>query len=148
VLTLGLGMAISVAPLTTAVMNSVAARHAGIASGINNAVSRTAGLLAVAVLGLVILHGFNAALNRKLAALPLPAAAQSQLEQERIKLGGAEPPAALDPAQRKEIARAIRESFVYGFRIVVFTCSGLALASAASSWLLLSGRAASANQVG
>src|SRR5262249_52246141 len=91
VVVLGLGMAISVAPLTTTVMNSVSESRAGIASGINNAVSRTAGLLAVAVLGIAMFQSFNSCLDQTQATVSPDV--QRALSGERIKLAAMEIPA-------------------------------------------------------
>ena len=98
VVVLGLGMTICVAPLTTTVMNSVETRLAGAASGINNAVSRIAALLAIALFGVVMNHVFNAHLQQHLDALALPADVLQAITTERAKLGAMEIPQALDPA--------------------------------------------------
>jgi EmrB/QacA subfamily drug resistance transporter len=127
---LGLGMAVSVAPLTTTVMNAVPEAEAGVASGVNNAVSRMASLLAVAVFGLILYAGFNHALDRRLDALQLAPAVRQQVDAARPQLAAATNP---DP----RIERAIAESFIAGFRIVLWLAAALAAASALSAWLIL-----------
>ncbi len=92
VVVLGLGMAICVAPLTTAVMNAASVRYVGTASGVNNAVSRIASLLAIALLGIVMLNQFNQSLNQRLAPLQLAADAQQFLNGQRVNLAAAVPP--------------------------------------------------------
>jgi len=118
-------MAVSVAPLTTTVMNSVKADHAGIASGVNNAVSRTAGLLAVAVFGLIMFQAFNSHLDQRLNAIPMPAEARQAVNTERLKLAAAEIPTTLPDETRLAIRTAILESFVFGFRRVMLVGAAL-----------------------
>jgi MFS family permease len=138
---LGLGMAVSVAPLTTTVMNAVDENRAGIASGINNAVSRTAGLLAVAVLGIVMLHSFNSQLDRNLPALAVAPEVKAVLDNQRSKLAGVELPKNLDPSTQSLLKQAVDESFVTGFRRVMAVAAGLALLSALSALFLIEGKA-------
>jgi len=133
----GLGMAISVAPLTTTVMGSVGEEQAGVASGINNAVSRTAGLLAIAVFGVVMLHAFSQALTRRLDEIQLDDQLKHSVYEQRVKLAGLELPSSVDPATQDTVKRAVADSFVFGFRIVILTSAALALASGGSAWLLI-----------
>jgi MFS family permease len=146
VVVLGLGMAISVAPLTTTVMNSVPENRAGIASGINNAVSRTAGLLAIAVLGLVMFQAFDACLDRGLDAQFRAPAIRAALKDERIKLAAAEIPSGIDEITRIQLKQLINECFVRGFRWVMACGAALALVSSLTSLLLLESRKRTAKQ--
>jgi len=146
VVVLGLGMAVSVAPLTTTVMNAVPQNRAGVASGINNAVSRTAGLLAVAVLGIVMLHSFNAQLDRHLETLAVSPEVKQALDEQRTKLAAAEVPASVEASQRQSLKQAISESFLSGFRNVMLVSTSLALLSALSAWVLIKGKGVSSVQ--
>lgn len=136
---LGVGMAVSVAPLTTTVMSSVARDRVGVASGINNAVSRAAGLLAIAVLGIVILHIFDRSLDSRLARLDLSASIQQSLNAQRGRLAGVELPESIPARTRELLMDAINRSFIDGFRGVMLAGAALALGSAVTALLLIRG---------
>ncbi len=140
IVVLGLGMAISVAPLTTTVMNSVPENRVGIASGINNAISRTGGLLAIAVLGLVMLHAYNRALDQRLARAVLSKDEQRVVEESRTKLAGARLTTEIDPAARARLRNIIDDSFVSAFRSVMLIGAALACISSVSALLLIAGK--------
>jgi len=127
---LGLGMAISVAPLTTTVMNSVSQSHAGTASGVNNAVSRIAALLAVAAFGALLTDVFQSALERNLNHLGVLPAEITRVVAQRSRLAAAETDDVL-------ARQAIDEAFVSGYRIVLWVASGLAVASSLSALLVI-----------
>jgi predicted MFS family arabinose efflux permease len=137
---LGVGMGLTVAPLTTAVMGAVESRHAGVASGINNAVARAAGLLAIAALGVLLTKWFDATLDTRLAGMTLPSADASVVAIERSKLAGADLSSVTDPALREALRAALLDAYVAAFRGVMLVCAGLATAGAVVAGLLVEGK--------
>ncbi|MFM0100026.1 MFS transporter [Paraburkholderia nemoris] len=128
---LGLGMTITVAPLTTTVMTSVSAARTGVASGINNAVARVASLLAIAVLGIVFVWSHDAALDARLDASNVPQAVResARLTQDTMSTSSAAP-GATDAATRAEVARAQAEALGAALRAVALVSAMCALAGA------------------
>lgn len=143
VLVMSLGMSVTVAPLTTTVMNAVEQRSAGAASGINNAVSRTAGLMAIAVMGLVMVNVFKNSLAQQLASLPISAGVRQAIEAQSGNLAGITLPHGVSSSTRTLLQHAIDQSFVSGFRVVVLICAGLALTSSVVAGLLVESKAKS-----
>lgn len=131
VVVLGLGMAVTVAPLTTTVMTSVPSDHAGVASGVNNAVARIAGLLAIAVFGVVLTGRFDETVRPRLQESSISPAAREQIEKELPKMAGAAlDSVAVDPHTRAVVVREINEAFLSGFRIVMIEAAVLAVIAA------------------
>jgi EmrB/QacA subfamily drug resistance transporter len=137
IIVLGFGMAVTIAPLTTVVMNSVSQDQAGSASGINNAVARVAGVLAIAVLGIVMVSALSSRLNRSLTHFALPPNVVREIQANESKLAGMQVPASLDPSAKNAVEKSIAEAFVFGFRTVMLICAGLSLISAAVGWLVI-----------
>jgi EmrB/QacA subfamily drug resistance transporter len=134
---LGLGMAITVAPLTTAVMTAAGPERAGLASGINNAVSRTASLLAIAVFGIVVFERFSHSVARRLEALGVPPEVRRVIEEQRGRLAAVRIPFSLPPPLRHAIQDAIASGFVDAFRLGMLLAAALAVASAVVAWWLI-----------
>jgi EmrB/QacA subfamily drug resistance transporter len=133
----GFGMALVITPLTTVALASVEGEHSGLASGVNNAVARVAGLLAVALLGVFVYGAFSANLDARLNDMDLPGKVHSEMEAAKADLGAAKAPKGVEPGTAVQIERAVEESFVAGFRVVMLVSAGLALASALVAALLV-----------
>ena len=136
-LVLGLGMAVTVAPLTTVVMSSVDQQHVGAASGINNAVARVAGVLAIAVFGIVMVKAFGSYLDQSLGNLSLAQHVILDIRSKKIELAALELPPGIDANAIGAIRRAISSAFISGFRLVLFFCAGLSIGSAVVAWRLI-----------
>lgn len=137
---LGLGMAITVPPLTTAVLSAAPEHQAGVASGINNAVARTAGLLAVALFGVLVTTAFDQSLDGSMDRISaLSPALRAAVEDQSADLAAAQAPPEADAEMTAAINSAIDASFVRGFRLAMIAGAALALLSAVVAWKMIAG---------
>jgi len=136
---LGFGMAISVAPLTTTVMNAVETRQAGVASGVNNAVARTAGVLAIAVFGVLVFGRFRAGLADRVVEIGTTPAIETFVQDAGTHIAAAGVPADLPASTATALREAVDDAFTTAFRLAMLAAAILAVLAAASAGLLIEG---------
>jgi EmrB/QacA subfamily drug resistance transporter len=125
----GSGMVTVFIPLTAVALGSLPSRYSGIASGFNNAVTRVAMMMAVAIFGALMTDGFRAGLAERTAALPLSDGVRADLLARARELGATLPPAGLAADVTAAVRQAIQWAFVDAFRLNMFVALGLALLS-------------------
>jgi len=109
----------------------------GTASGINNAVSRVAGVLAVAGLGAAMVIAFGNHLSHRLDNIAMPSEVRAELQSNEIKMAALTPPGSVGAQTRAAVREAVISSFVGSFRLMMGICSGLALISAVVAWSMV-----------
>jgi EmrB/QacA subfamily drug resistance transporter len=117
VVVFGLGMSATVAPLTATVLGAVDEHRSGVASGVNNAVSRIAGLLAIALLGAVIAGGFSSSVDDGLAGQPLSPAARAAVDEAKDRSLSTEPADRLAEPERTRVKEALEDASTSAFRL-------------------------------
>jgi EmrB/QacA subfamily drug resistance transporter len=125
ILVFGLGLAATVAPLTATVLDSVEERRVGIASGVNNGVSRVAGLLAIAILGAVISAHFGTVLDQNLGPRPLGAAAAKTVSDAKAQPLAVPGTKKLPPAEATRIRSAAADASTSAFHLGALIAAAL-----------------------
>jgi hypothetical protein len=113
-------------------MTAAGRTHAGVASGVNNAVARIGGLVAIAVLAVILSRSFESRVTPRLASLSLSPAARAEVQRELPKMAGMKLDSltSVAPAEREQIRGAVDSSFVGAYRVVMLLVGSLALAAA------------------
>lgn len=133
----GIGMGFTVAPLTAAVMGSVPKDASGTASGVNNAVTRLAGVLAVAVIGAVGIAAFAGAIVDLGTQAGLSAVQVQQLAARAPDLGAAQVPAEFSEQAAESARLVLRDGFIGVYQLSAWICAALCFASAVMSWFFI-----------
>jgi hypothetical protein len=117
-------------------MTAVESEHAGVASGINNAVARVAGLVGIAMFGLILVRGFDSRIAPALDQLQLPPGARAAIDRELPKLAGADVARVIEPNRGRTVRQAVDESFIASFRLVMIAAAAVALVAAVPGALI------------
>ena len=125
----GAGMAFTIAPLTKSAL-AVKEKYSGVASGVNNAISRIAGLMAVAILGAVMFSFFTSKIEDRVQNLPIAKEQQEIILEQKDKLGGIQVPESFNSFAAKHTKTAIGESFATGFKWIMIINGILAFVAA------------------
>jgi EmrB/QacA subfamily drug resistance transporter len=137
VLVVGLGMSFTVAPLTTAVMGSVGDYFSGTASGVNNAISRTANVFANAIFGALAVLLFSGALQKELKQMPLKEKDKQAVMASAVNLGNARVPKGIDASYKASVTKAFHESFISTYAIILRIASVLAFLGALMAFIFI-----------
>ncbi|HTI61305.1 MFS transporter [Mucilaginibacter sp.] len=141
ILVFGLGMALTVAPLTATVMASVSDHFSGTASGINNAMTRISNVFANAIFGALAVLFFSGALQDRIKSVPVKAAQKQEIMAQAANLGNAKVPKGIDPKQSPAVEKAYHEAFISAYANIMRLSAGLAFLGASMAVFFIRNKA-------
>jgi MFS family permease len=148
ILVLGLGMSLTVAPLTATVMGAVSDQYAGTASGVNNAVSRIAGVFANAIFGALAFLFFSGALQDQLQQFSLSPKENQAVMAQVVNLGNAKVPPQINPALKTMIQKSYHEGFIYAYSRIMQFSAILGYLAAVTSFFFIKNNAVKKSVIG
>ncbi len=141
ILVFGLGMSLTVAPLTAALMGSVSNHLSGTASGVNNALTRISNVFANAIFGALAVLFFAGALQEQIKNINLDSTIKQSVMAEAVNLGNAKVPSNIDPKDKPTVERSYHESFIHAYSSVMKISAGLGFLGAMMSFLFIRNQA-------
>ncbi|MEM7031858.1 MAG: MFS transporter [Chloroflexota bacterium] len=125
----GMGLGVTIVPVTTVAMGALPNQYSGVASGVNNAASRVANMAAIAIFGAVIVAVFQSALAARTEALGLETTVRATFLLEANDLGATQPPVGLSDALTSATQDAITQAFLDSFQLVMWLSAAISLFS-------------------
>ena len=134
----GLGMSLTVTPLTSTVMGAFPDQYSGTASGINNAISRISNVFTNAIVGALAILFFSGYLTSEVNQIPLKDVLKNQVIQQATNLGDAKVPADVLDHNKKQVAHLYKEGFIRSYTKVMQISAAMAFAAALMAFLFIS----------